>query len=31
MKVYDKGIYVKEVPKSSLTNYRMEKEDLLHK
>lgn len=31
MKGYDKGIYVKEVPKSSLTNYRIEKEDLLHK
>ncbi len=24
-------IYVKEVPKSALTNYRIEKEDLLHK
>ena len=31
MKVYDKGIYVKEVPKTALTNYRIEKEDLLHK
>jgi len=31
MKVYDKGIYVKEVPKTALTNYRVEKEDLLHK
>ena len=31
MKVYDKGIYVKEVPKTEVTNYRIEKEDLLHK
>ena len=31
MKVYDKGIYVKEVPKTEVTNYRIEKENLLHK
>ena len=27
----DKTIYEKEVPKTALTNYRIEKEDLLHK
>lgn len=31
MKVYDKGIYVKEILKTEVTNYRIEKEDILHK
>lgn len=31
MEVYDKGIYVKEILKTEVTNYRIEKEDILHK
>ena len=28
---YDRNVYVKSVPKTEVTNYRIEKEDLLHK
>lgn len=31
MDTYDKGVLVKSVPKSEITNYRIEREDLLHK
>ena len=31
MDLYEKGIYTKSVPKSQITNFRIEKEDLLHK
>ena len=31
MEKYDRNVYVKSVPKSEITNYRTEKEDLLHK
>lgn len=31
MELYERGIYVKEVDKSEVTNFRIEKEDLLNK